>query len=162
MKKILLPLVAIMLNLVSANAQKENNMVVSAGQLKNIILGDRMKVVLVKALPHQKELNVSEQVFKKLKVTFSGSDLVIEPYRNLSKDDVVYVLVNEVESLSLGQNTTLRNEGIWLNGAVKVYVSDGATATINTNGDVQGFPLGESGVRVVKRPITLQPSANIF
>ena len=47
MKKIFLPLIAIVAAMLSANAQKGGDIILSATGLKNISLGDNMNVVMV-------------------------------------------------------------------------------------------------------------------
>lgn len=161
MKKILLPLLIIMLHLVTANAQNENRLVISAGTLKHLSFGDKMKVVLVKAGPDQSGVSMSEEVFQKLEVTFSKSSLHVQS-REASKNEVVYVLVNDVKSITLGQNTSISNEGIWINKNIDLFVSDGATARLKTSAEVKAYPLGESAVNVDIRPLPSQSSARIF
>lgn len=161
MKKILLPLLAIMLQLAAANAQEKSKLVITAGSLKHLSLGDKMKIVLVKAGSEQTAVSFSKEVFEKLDVRFSKNSLHVES-RSASNNDVVYIVVTDVESISLGQNTNVTNEGIWLSNNMELYVSDGATAKLKTTGQVKALPLGESSVNVSIRPLPFNASAKVF
>jgi hypothetical protein len=161
MKKILMPLLALMLHVVSAHAQQEKSLVISAGSLKHIAFGEKMKVVLVKVSPAQTGVNFTQEVSDKLNVSFTGNLLTVES-RKASKNDIVYVVVNDLQSITLGQSTSITNEGIWMSGNIDLYVSDGAKARLKTIGEIKAHPLGESAVNVSIRPIPQNASAKAF
>ena len=68
MKKVFLLLVAAVFSLLSANAQKENDLVISAGDSKQLILGGNMNVVLVMTNPQANNVELSKEFLQKLYV----------------------------------------------------------------------------------------------
>lgn len=161
MKKIFFPLLAFMLYLAPANAQEESNLVVSAGPVKHLSFGNKMKVILIKASPDQTAVSFNKEAFEKLDVHVNNNSLHIDP-RHVSKNDVVYVMVHDLQSITLGPNTAISNEGLGLNGNIDLYVSDGASARLKTSGEVKAYPLGESAVDVKVKPLPLNASAKVF
>jgi hypothetical protein len=157
MKKIVLLLFVIASGLVSF-AQEDNRLVISAGQLKSISLGDNMNVVLISATSSGNELKGMMDVFEKLNVAFHNGSMHVAPGRRFSADEKVYVIVNDLESLTIGQNTKVSTEGFLYSRMLKVYVQDGSLATLRTTGDVKAYSLDNLEFSIRKTPIRLNAS----
>lgn len=158
MKKVFLLLTAAVFSLLSANAQTENDLVVSAGDIRNITLGDDMKVVLVNAKDIQGEVKISREAMAKLQVRVADGAMILEPRRRV--EGTVYIMVNNVTKVTLGENTNLTSDAV-LKGNVDLYVREGAYAKLKTTGKLNAYPLGEMDVKINRTFVYLNASANI-
>ena len=105
MKKLFLLLVAAVFALLSANAQKENDLVISAGDAKGLVLGNDMNVVLISATLGQENIRLNKTTLQKMDVKFYNGTVEIMPRKDL-RNETVYVIVNDVKEVTLGQNTS--------------------------------------------------------
>ena len=159
MKKVLL-LVAAAFTLAAANAQTENDLVISAGDAKEIVLGDDMNVVLVSAAPGQENISLGKATLQKMDVKFYDRTLEIVPRKDL-RSETVYVIVNDVKEVILGENTSLRSADILQSSSLDIYIYQGATARIKTTGKIDAYSLGDFDVNVTRKPIFSGSSASI-
>lgn len=146
MKKILMPVIAVIVTLLSANAQ-QGPIEISAGQFRNISLGDDMKVVLKVVEKVNADFTLNQKASEKLSFSFSGNALHIAP-RKPMHDQTVYVLVNKLDVLSLGFNTEVITEGVLRGDWIDVFVSDNSNAKLNTTAKVKGHGTGGSDVKI--------------
>ena len=153
MKKILLTLFTVAAGIVSVNAQEESRLVISAGQLKNITLGEDMKVVLVSEGQFQSEVKGDMNVFDKLNISVVDGAMRISAVKKLH--ETVYIVVNQLGSLSLGQNTKVDTKGVLRSHAIKVFVEQGAVARLITTGEVNATSLQDHDLEITKKPIQL-------
>ena len=159
MKKVLL-LVAAAFTLASANAQTENDLVISAGDAKKIVLGDDMNVVMISAAPGQDNIGLNKTTLQKMDVKFYDGRLEIMPRRDL-RSETVYVIVNGVQEAILGQNTSLRSEDVLQSSHIDLYIHQGATARLKTAGKIDAYSLGDFEVNIIRKPILSGSSASI-
>ena len=159
MKKVFLLLVAAVFSLLSANAQKENDLVISAGDSKQLILGGNMNVVLVITNPQANNVELSKEFLQKLDVKFSDGTLELAAKKDLA-NETLYVLVNDLKSVTVGANTNVRSDGI-IQNSLDLFIDKGATAILQTKGRVEAHSLGEFDVKVKRTPIYASIAAGI-
>ena len=145
MKKILFVLFAAVIG-ISAQSQEQDRLVISAGQLQHITLGEHMKVVLISSGSVQEQIKGDMKVFEKLSVSIIDGKMSIAPGRKFSLSETVYVIVNDLKTLNVGEKTTVTTQGILNSGNIKVYVNQGAVAKLRSLGDVNGY--SDDGVYV--------------
>ncbi|HEY0676789.1 MAG TPA: DUF2807 domain-containing protein [Chitinophagaceae bacterium] len=162
MKKLLFLFLAVVSGFLSANAQDDSRLVISAGQFKNISLGENMQVVLISAGAALNEFKSDIRVFEKLSVSISEGTMRITPGRKLGANETVYIIVNELEVLTLGENTKLTTHGILRSSDIKVFVNEGSVAKLRSTGEVSGHSLDNVFISVQKTPIAGKPSASLF
>ncbi|MGB8191871.1 MAG: DUF2807 domain-containing protein [Chitinophagaceae bacterium] len=161
MKKILFLLFTVASGFLTAQAQDESRLLISAGQLQNISLGDNMRVVLVSAETFDSEVKGDMKVFEKLSTTISGGSMHIKSIGHSGKE-TIYVVVNQLKRLTLGQNTQVSTEGILRSEEITVFVEDGSVARIKTTGEVNAYSLDTMDVSVKKFQLQPKPFAKGF
>jgi Putative auto-transporter adhesin, head GIN domain len=154
MKKVLLLLIVLAAGIFSVNAQDEGRLVISAGQLKKIAFGEGMKVVLVSAESFNKEVKGDMQVFEKLNISVVDGTMRIQPNSKLAHNETVFVVVNQLQMLTLGQNTKVSTEGILRSSkGIDVYVQHGAIARLITTAKVNAYSADNYEILVERNPI---------
>ena len=152
MKQILLFAMAIATTLFSF-AGDEKPLVISAGQLTNIEVGSNMKVVLVnaKSLSAQKSTSLID-ASQKLYISISGGTLHLDA-RNLRLNEKVNVVVDNIESLTLGNNTVVETDNYIDGKKIKVNVGDESFVRLVTPGSVDAFGSDGLAIDVQTRPL---------
>jgi len=145
-QKIFLSVLAIGFFMLSANAQQEKALVVSAGQFKNISIADDMKVILTQAPPSAANVSIDKEASDKLRLTLSEGSLNISATKQIRRDYVVYVLVNDLQKLTLGENIDLQTNGILNTSKLDVFVHAGSKAHLKTNGKIEAYALDDQEV----------------
>jgi hypothetical protein len=158
MKKIVLLLIVMAAGFLNLQAQEDNRLVISAAQMKNISLGDNMNVVLVSAQSSASEMKGADNVFERLNVAYHNGSMHVAPGRQFQADETVYVIVNDLKSLTIGQNTKVNTEGILYSNVIRVYVQDGSLARLRTTGDVKAYSLDDLEYSIRKTPIRYNAS----
>lgn len=172
MKKILFSVIAVISALFSF-AGEEQPIVVSAGHASRIELGDDMKVILVRAgsLPVEKN-TTSTAAFQKLFISVDGGSVTVSLRKRLKANEVIYLVVENIENLTIGDNTVAETENYITGKELKIRLGDQAYAFIRTTASIKAFlfdgspvELNEdwiSYIRATRRfnsPVTLLPSA---
>ena len=157
MKKFLTLLIAVA-GFLSSNAQEPERLTISAGQLRNISLGDNMKVVLVSAASVETEVKVDANVFEKINISVHNGSMHINSGRSLEKQ-TIYVIVDDIRSLTVGQNTKVTTEGILYSKEIKVFVQEGSFAKLLTTGQVNAFAVDNQELSIRKTPVKFNASA---
>lgn len=153
MKKILVLLITAVGMFAAATAQDESRILITAGQFKNIVLGENMKVVLVSAGSLQTEIKGDMHFFEKLNVSAADGTLHIRAGRKLG-GETVFVAVNQLEKLTVGQRTQVFTEGILRSSEITVFVNEGSVARLRTTGEVNAFSFdGDFSVTKLSRPL---------
>ena len=159
MKKILTLLIAVTVGFLSSNAQEPERLIISAGQLKNISLGDNMKVVLVSNGSSEGEVKGDMSVFEKINISVSNGTLHINPGKKL-ENETVYVIVDVLKTLTVGQHTQVRTEGVLYAKEIKVFVNNGSIARLTTTGEVNAYSIDDLEFSVTKTPVRMNASAS--
>lgn len=154
--KILMTAFALAGSLIGANAQQEEALVISAGNVKDISIADNLNVVLIPAA--EKAVTIQNDAFKKLKVTLTGNSLQIEGQKTLGSDSQVFVLVNELSKLTVGRNVVVNTRGVLNSDKIDVFISNGSTAHLKTTGKVNAHASDENEVSI--REINASPAAD--
>ncbi|HEX8314764.1 MAG TPA: hypothetical protein VF609_07225 [Flavisolibacter sp.] len=159
MKKVLFLLTVAVCSLLSANAQSENDLVISAGDLKKITLGDNMKVVLISSSDIPKEVRITKLLMDKLQVSVANGAMLLVPNKKLT--ETVFVVVDKITKVTLGENTSVRSSG-FLRSDIDLYVSDGASVNLRTTGRLKAFPIGDTNLEIKSTPISFTVATNIY
>jgi hypothetical protein len=149
MKKILTAALAVLVGFFSATAQDdEKALVINASEMKHVILGDNLNVVLLQHDNGPQEVKISKAVYSQLRLSMHDGIMTITSQNNYSSAEPVYVLVNRVKSLTLGENSRITTEGVLSSERIDVYVDQGAKAYLRTTGKVNATSLGDFDVSV--------------
>ena len=161
--KQILSLIAAVLSVLSSFASEEQPLVVSAGQFRHIELGRDMKVTLISNAQLQNEIKASSvAVFEKLDIAVSGNNLRLELRRKLEPNERVYVVIGEIESLTLGENTVVDSENVLPGKQIRLSVDKGASARLKTSANVTAIGADGLPVNVVTKNIATQKEAKAF
>lgn len=159
MKKILSLLIVMAAGVLSLNAQEQGRLTISAGQLKNITFGDNIKAVLVTPGSSDNEVKADMSAFQKLNISVLNGSLHINAGKDMAAGETVYVIVDDLQSLTLGQHTQVTTEGILYSKEIKVYVCDGSIAKLRTTGEVNAYSLDDLEYSIKKTSIRFHASA---
>ena len=152
MKKIVLLIIIACFTMAGARAQADNQLVVHAGKLNKIEIGDHMNVVLVQ----DQSDSVTKAVGKaaeQLNVSFSFGTLHLSS-RYLLKNTVVYLVVKDVKAITLGEGSKLISEGGLKVKGLELFLYDDSHARLHTNAPVKAHSLGKYEVNVIRTPFT--------
>jgi hypothetical protein len=159
MKKIFL-FMAAALSTVFSFASGDHPLTVSAGQFKNIQLGSDMNVVIVSAKQLQNEITTgSVAVYEKLNIAVVGNQLRLELRQKLDKNEKIYIVVEEVQSLTVGDNTTVVSENALPGKKIVLSVGQGAVARLKTNATVKAFGADGLPLDVFTNTVTVEKEA---
>ncbi len=158
MKQILTLLLAVTMGFLSSNAQEPERLTISAGQLKNISLGDNMKVVLVSNGTSDGEFKSDIGIFEKLNISVQNGTLFVNPGRKLN-NETIYIVVDNLKTLTVGQFTKVSTEGILYSKEMKVFVQNGSVAQLLTTGEVNAYSTDDYEFSVSKTPVRMNASA---
>lgn len=161
MKKIFLLAVTVTTAFI-ANAQQEQPLVINAGGLKNLVLGNDMNVTLVRSQARQADVKGATAVFGKLNVSVRKTTMHIHSRASLQKGENVVVVVDGLESLTLGQNTQVKTEGLLYATETKVFVETGSVARLRTTGTVSAFSLDDADVKIERLPVKLNMDEKVM
>lgn len=161
--KQILSLIITLLSVYSSFANEEQPLVVSAGQFKHIELGSDMKVTLISKAQLQNEIKAgSVTVFEKLDIIVSGDNLRLELRQKQDPNEKIYIVVGEIESLALGENTVVESENVLPGKTIKLSVDKGASAHLRTTANVSAIGADGLPVQVVTRNSALQKEVKGF
>ena len=86
-------------------------------------------------------------------MSFADNAMRIEPQKKLSKETTVYVIVNGLSSLTVGEYTTVHTRGVLNSPLLDLFVEKGATAHVKAAGTIKAYPMGEFEIDVKKVPV---------
>ncbi len=147
MKKIIIALAALFF--ITLNLDAQEMPLISATHFKNIHIGNDLEVVLINAPSQQQDLQFNSVISSKLDISIEGGTLLVSN-RAFSKKGTVYLLVNGLEKLVIGQNSNIITHGVLQSQNLHVFVSQGASARIKLLGKVKAFSADDSEVRIEK------------
>lgn len=75
MKKYFLLIAILIAGIITVKAQDESPLVILAGQMKNLQLGNDLNVTLVNSNDHQPDVTVGTEVFNKLRISVDNNSL---------------------------------------------------------------------------------------
>lgn len=162
MKQILSLIIAV-LSVFTSFASEEQPLVVSAGQFKHIELGNDMKVTLISKAQLQNEIKTgSVAVFEKLDIAVSGNNLRLDLRQKLEPNEKIYVVVGEIETLTLGENTFVESENVLPGKEIKLSVDKGASAHLKTSANVTAIGADGLPVKVITKSSATQKDVKAF
>jgi hypothetical protein len=133
----------------SAGAQKTDDLLVNAGNFKNISIAENMNVVLITAAEPTANFTVSQAAAQQLNITLSGETLKLDAKR-YSKKSTVYVTVAGLQVLSLGENSVVRVDGILTTPELQLFVDSNTKAYLKTRGKINAQALSDTEVTIEK------------
>jgi len=161
--KQVLSLIVTVLSVLSSFASGEQPLVVSAGQFRHIELGNDMKVTLISKSQLQNEIKTgSVSVFEKLDIEVSGDHLRLELRRKLDPNEKIYIVVGEIETLALGENTVVDSENVLPGKTIKLSVDKGASAHLKTTANVSAIGADGLPVQVLTKKSAVQTEVKAF
>jgi len=162
MKKIFLFITAVAITLFSF-ANDEKPLIVSAGQVKNIVLGNNMKVTLINAasLKNESSANLAD-VSEKLNVEISNGTMRLEPRSKADKIERVYIVVEGLYSLTIGENTFVEAEDFLPGKQIKIIIADQSYVRLLTNAKVNAYSLDGLSVDIQTKRFSSQNNKPVF
>ena len=162
MKKIFLFITAVAITLFSF-ANDEKPLIVSAGQVKNIVLGNNMKVTLINAasLKNESSANLAD-VSEKLNVEISNGTMRLEPRAKADKIERVYIVVEGLYSLTIGENTFVEAEDFLPGKQIKIIIADQSYVRLLTNAKVNAYSLDGLSVDIQTKRFSSQNNKPVF
>lgn len=161
--KQILSLIIEVLSVFSSFASGEQPLVVSAGQFRHLELGSNMKVTLISSKELQNEIKTgSIAVYEKLNIAVSGNNLRLELRQKLEPGEVVYVVIGELESLTLGENTVVDSENTLPGKRIRISADKGASARLKTSAKVTAIGADGLPVKMITKSIETQEQAQAF
>jgi len=141
MKRIFLIITALVIAF-STFANDEKPLVVSAGNVKNIVLGNDMHVTLINAASLKNEINTNlVDVFDKLNIEVSNGNMRIEMRPKAGKNERVYIIVDDLRSLTVGENTFVEAQDFLPGRQIKIVIADQSYVRLLTNATVKAYSL---------------------
>ena len=162
MKKIFLFITAVAITLFSF-ANDEKPLIVSAGQVKNIVLGNNMKVTLINAasLKNESSANLAD-VSEKLNVEISNGTMRLEPRAKADKIERVYIVVEGLYSLTIGENTFVEAEDFLPGKQIKIIIADQSYVRLLTNAKVNAYSLDGLSVDIQTKRFSSQKNKPVL
>jgi len=162
MKKIFLFIAAVAITLFSF-ANDEKPLIVSAGQVKNIVLGNNMKVTLINAasLKNESSANLAD-VSEKLNVEISNGTMRLEPRAKADKIERVYIVVEGLYSLTIGENTFVEAEDFLPGKQIKIIIADQSYVRLLTNAKVNAYSLDGLSVDIQTKRFSSQKNKPVL
>ena len=141
MKKIFLFIAAVVIT-VSGFANDESPLVVSAGNVKNIELGSNMKVTIINAASLKSGINSNPvDVFEKLNIEVSNGTMRLELRRRTNKNERVYIIVDDLSSLTIGENTFVDSQDFFDTKKIKIIIADQSYVRLLTNATINAYSM---------------------
>ena len=141
MKQILLFITAVVIAL-SSFANDDIPLVVAAGNVKNIELGSNMNVTLINAASLKTGPKANHvDVFEKLNIEVSNGNMRLELRTKTNKNQRVYIIVDELQSLTIGENTFVETEDFLPGKKIKVLIADQSYVRLLTNATVNAYSM---------------------
>ena len=162
MKKFIIAVLATCITVLTAHSQTEERLVIHAGQVTTLDIADNMNVVLVQSSAADSVTRINSETSKKLQITLSPDALSVSPAHGLSRNAVVYIVVGDLKTLTLGQATKLQNEGTLQLNKLDIYLQDNCVVKIRTNGKVKAYSLGQFEVNLTRTPVMTGVVATTF
>lgn len=161
MKRKFLIAVIGLLGTFAAGAQTDKDMVIQAGSAKNIFLASDLHVVLRPAAATQTTLWVNEEASQNLRIQWSGASMRVEPIGSSVKEATVYLVVTDLQNLTLGQNVLVETQGILNAPHIHVFADADSKAFLKTRGRIKAESLWENEISV-KHILAASPAQPAF
>ena len=156
MKKILLFITAVVVTL-SSFANDETPLVVSAGHVKNIELGSNMKVTLINAASLKTATSTNPvDVFEKLNIEVSNGNMRLEFRTKTDKNQRVYIIVDDLSSLTIGENTFVDTQDFLDAKKIKIIIADQSYVRLLTDATVDAYSMDGLSVDIQTKRFSSQ------
>lgn len=142
--------------IISAKAQPPDAIIIDAAKTTHITIAADLQVMLVQATGSTRLPILNNSAKEQLQITWHNSDLDIAA-NNSYKGAMIYVIVEDIHSLTLGSNALLQTAGSLSAAEINVYVDEYAKAILKTSGKVHGYGLGGQDVDIKVKP-SLSPA----
>ena len=147
-KKIIFSFIAATFAVLSASAQEET-LIVNAGNIEHITVGNDLNVVLVPSDKADGSVSLDPVASDKLDLKVSKNRLQISSLRRSGKEKAtVYLHVNKLKSLTVEQNSRVKTIGILDSHKLDVYVDGEAWVHVRTTGEVDAHALNGAELKV--------------
>jgi hypothetical protein len=162
MKKIFLFITAVAIAL-SSFANDEKPLFVSAGQLKNIVLGNNMNVTLINAASLKSEISANlVDAFEKLNVEISNGTMRLDLRTNTDKNERVYIVVEDLYSLTIGENTFVEAQDFLPGKQIKIVIADQSYVRLLTNATVKAYSLDGLSIDIQTKRFSSQKNKPVL
>ncbi len=155
-QKLVLLFLTIVVGVLSVSAQNEKKLVVNAGNLEHIIIANDMNVILMPGTVKDRSISMDENASAKLDLKFSNNTMMISPVRPSVKEKLTLQLyVNGLKTITVGNNTIVRTEGILNSAKLDVYVEGVARIHLKSKGSIKAHSLDDAEIKVKYTPENL-------
>jgi hypothetical protein len=154
MNRILMLAIVFLTSFFSAKAQdNEPTLVINAGEIKNLVFGENLKIVLLEHSPASPGVKFSKAVDNKLKVSMHNGMMSVSGQSGFDVSESVYVIVSDIRTLTLGENSRLNTSGVLNSSKIDVFIEQGAIAFLRSTGKVNASSLGDFDVSVERNSV---------
>ena len=148
-QKFILSFVMIVFTFMFASAQGDEQLTVNAGSVEHIKIAGNMNIVLMQANETGSLISMSANADEKLNVQLFNNSLAIESAKpSMSEKLTVFLYVNNLKTLTVESNSTVKTIGFLNTAKVDVFVDGQTRVHLRTNGDVNAHSLSDGEVKV--------------
>ncbi|MGZ5220455.1 MAG: GIN domain-containing protein [Chitinophagaceae bacterium] len=148
-QKLFLSFMAIAFGVLSASAQNEEKLVVKAGKSEHITVASDMNIVLLAGNESDQSISMDGSASDKLDLKLSNNAMRISSVRQSKKEKLtVYLYVNNLKSITVESNSTVKTIGVLNAPALKAFVDSDAMVHLKTKGDIKAYSLNGGEIRV--------------
>lgn len=149
-QRFFLSFIAIAFSLLSASAQKEENLVVNTGNVEHISVANDMNIVLVPGANADKSISLDANAVQKLGLKLLNNSLTISSLRQPSGKEklTVYLYVNNLKTLTVEKHTNVKTMGVLNTPKLDVFVDGEATVHLKTKGEIKAWSLNDAEIKV--------------
>jgi hypothetical protein len=148
-QKLFLSFLTIVVGVLSASAQNEKKLVINAGNLEHIIIANDMNVILMPGTVKDRSISMDANASAKLDLKFSNNTMMISAVRPPAKEKLTLQLyVNGLKTITVGNNTIVKTEGILNSAKLDVYVEGEAMAHLKSKGNIKVHSLNDAEIDV--------------
>jgi hypothetical protein len=135
----------------SSKAQNAGDVIIDAGDFKAISVASNIDVVLLANSGNPPGLSISKQAAAELDITMAGETLKLEP-KHWSKKAKVYIRVQYLKKLTIGESTVVRIDGIITTPQLELFIDAESKVYFKTIGKVNVHSPGDNDVTI--QPVT--------
>lgn len=154
-QKLFLSFLAIVVSVLSVSAQSEKKLVVNAGNLEHIIIANDMNVILMPGTVKDRSISMDANAAAKLDFKFSNNTMMISPVRPSKEKLTLQLYVNDLKTVTVGNNTVVKTEGILNSAKLDVYVEGVARIHLKSKGSIKAHSLDDAEIKVKYTPENL-------
>lgn len=149
-QRFFLSCMAIVFSVLSVSAQNEEKLVVNTGNVEHISIANDMNIVLMPSTDRDRSISLDAKASEKLSLRLLNNSLAISSLRQPSRKEklTVYLYVNNLKTITVENNTTVKTVGILNTSKLDVFIDGGAMVHLKAKGEIKAWPLNDGEIKV--------------